>query len=65
MSEKMTTAEMIGEGLRELGILVFMFIPLDYFFSDFALAVGWVWLLTVVLGGGLFLMGVVIERRRE
>ena len=65
MADKMTSAEMIGEGLRELGILAFIFIPLDYAFSDNAIGLGWVALSAVLVGGGLFALGVVIERRRK
>ena len=56
MADKMATAEMIGEGLRELGILTFVFIPLDYVFSENTLAWGWVGVAMVMFGCGLFLL---------
>jgi len=34
MTERATVAQMTGEALRELGVLLIAFTPLDYLFAD-------------------------------
>jgi phosphate/sulfate permease len=55
---------MIGEGLREVGVLVFVFVPLDYFLGDNQMIPAWVVLfVTVVVGLGMWLLGFFIEEK--
>lgn len=64
MNDRKTSAEMIGEGLRELAVLFVVFVPLDYLFSDgAALTVGRVSAI-VIVAIGVFGLGVRIERNR-
>jgi len=56
---------MIGQGLRAMGVLAFVIIPLDALAS----ATPWpAWatvLGTTIVGGGLFALGVIIELARH
>lgn len=64
MTERATVAQMAGEFLRELGVLLIAFTPLDYLFADrptlMPVAIG------EILGGALLLLiaGVILERVR-
>jgi hypothetical protein len=65
MTERATVAQMAGEFLRELGVLLMAFTPLDYLFADRPtlkpLAIG-----AIVLGALLLLIaGVIVERVRR
>lgn len=55
---------MVGEGLREIGALAILFIPLDLFLRQDP----WPWWIvapvTLVVGGGTFALGMVFERLR-
>jgi hypothetical protein len=61
---KHSTAYMIGEALREMGLLAIVFIPIDAIYSDRAPSF---WKLVLVFCAGLvsLLTGVVIERVRK
>ena len=65
MTERATVAQMAGEALRELDVLLIAFTPLDYLFADrptlMPVTIG------EILGGALFLMiaGVIVERVRR
>jgi hypothetical protein len=63
MSERHSVAEMIGEALREMAVLFLVFIPLDRVIGEKALTPGWI-VAIVALSGGLFTVGVIVERRR-
>lgn len=56
--------EVIAEGMREAGVLVSVFCPLDSAFSDhplpFAVVLG-----TTLMGVGTFAVGVALEQRRS
>lgn len=57
-------AEMVGEGLRELGLLWFAFGTLDGVLR--AEPPGWLWYLEIGIISMLsFMIGVAVERRRE
>jgi len=64
MSERRSTAEIIGDGLREAGVLVAVFGMLDKFVHGEGPSTAWT---TVVLTVSLFLFGVgaIIEARRR
>jgi hypothetical protein len=59
-----TTAELIGETIREIGILIAVFAPLDAAFHEGKF--GWLTLICLVVlefsGWGLMVAGVVLER---
>jgi len=56
-----TFTEMLGETLREVAVLVIVFVPLDVLVSGRHFA--WIWFLaTVGISAPLFLMGVALER---
>jgi len=64
MTERATVAQMAGEFLRELGVLLVAFTPLDYLFADRPtlkpLTIG-----AIVPGALLVLIaGVILERLR-
>jgi len=63
LSEKKYTLEMIGEALREAGVLVLVFVPLyELFEHDHP---GWYIVgLLIFIGVSLLLAGIEIERRR-
>ncbi len=63
MHEKKYTLEMIGEALREAGVLVLVFVPLYELFERDRPVWYIVWLL-LVIGIGLLLAGIEVERRR-
>lgn len=66
MASTKTKAEMIGEALREVGVLAAVFIPLDHLFSDTSAFPLWgVALATVIYGGGLWFVGMKIEETRQ
>jgi hypothetical protein len=57
---------MIGEALRETGVLLLVFIPLDHLFSEHPVLSSWgVIVAAVGYGVGLFGLRVVIEETRE
>jgi hypothetical protein len=64
MTDRATIAQMAGEALRELGVLLIAFTPLDYLFADrptlMPAAIG------EILAGALLLLiaGVILERVR-
>jgi hypothetical protein len=56
---------MLADGLREIGALAFLFIPLDLWWGVAARPGIWkVALWTTLVGGGTFALGVAIERIR-
>jgi hypothetical protein len=63
LSEKKYTLEMIGEALRESGVLVLVFVPLYELFEHDHPAWFIVGLL-ILIGIGLLLAGIEVERRR-
>jgi hypothetical protein len=56
---------MLGEGLREFGILVAVFVPLDNAFEVQPLPFWMAYGVAIVVGGGVFGLGVYLERRRS
>lgn len=57
---------MIGEALREMGVLMLVFIPLDHVFSEHPVLPAWgVIVAAAGYGVGLFGLGLVIEETRE
>lgn len=59
-------AEMIGDALREVGVLAAVFIPLDWAFSSEPVLPLWgVVVATVFYGGGFFVVGMLVEEARE
>ena len=63
MQNKKFTLEMIGESLREAGTLLLVFTPLYELFEKAAPAWYIVWAI-IVIGIGLLLAGIEVERRR-
>ena len=63
MSNKKYTLEMIGEALREAGTLVIVFAPLYELFERERPA-WFIVFLIIVIGMGLLLAGIEVERRR-
>ena len=63
MSEQKPVSEMIGEAMREAGVLVLVFGMLDKFVHDSAPTMVWT---VAVLAVGLFFLGggCMLERRR-
>ena len=60
-----TRAEMVGEALREIGILALVFIPLDHVFAEDPVLPLWgVVVATVLFGFGAIALGMLIEERR-
>ena len=60
-----TVPEMLGEFLREAGVLVFVFVPLIRVFEqDRTLTLGDT-LLTFGIGGGLLTIGILFEVKRK
>jgi len=58
-----TFSEMLGEALREIAVLVIVFVPLDVLVAGKTF--GWKWLFaTVGISTPLFLMGVALEKMR-
>ncbi len=64
MSERKTSAEMVGEGVRELAVLILVFVPLDYAIADSPPLTAWGVGAIVTLAIALFVIGVRIERTR-
>jgi uncharacterized membrane protein len=63
LAEKKTTAEMVSEGFRDVGILVFVFAPLYQLFEPNR--VPWnVFVKLLLFGIWVFGMGIIVERRR-
>jgi hypothetical protein len=64
LPEKKYTAEMIGEALREAGILVLVFAPLYVIFEKSGAS--WITLWKVLfIAVALLLLGIQIERKRR
>lgn len=63
MAERKFTLEMIGESLREAGTLVIVFTPLYELFERDR-AAWYIVGLIIVIGIGLLLAGIEVERRR-
>ncbi len=63
MPNKKYTLEMIGEALREAGTLVIVFTPLYEMFEHDRPA-WFIVLMMIVVGIGLLLTGIEVERRR-
>ncbi len=58
-----TFTEMLGEALREVAVLVIVFVPLDVLVAGRHFT--WKWFLaTVGISAPLFLMGVALEKMR-
>jgi hypothetical protein len=55
---------MLGEGSRELGILIAVFLPLDNVFEVQPLPFWIAYGTAVILGGGFFAFGIYLERSR-
>ena len=62
--DRKSVGEMVGECLRDAGLLTSVFLPLDNIFTDKPLTAGW-FVTILILGGGFIIMGIVIERRRR
>ncbi len=63
MSEKKHSAEMYGEALREIGVLIFVFAPLYQLFEPNR--VPWrVFTEVLVSGISFFVIGIIVERKR-
>jgi hypothetical protein len=62
--ERRSTAEMLGEFLREAAVLVAVFMPLDLLIRDQAVTLGRI-VLIMGISGGLLAAGVTIERVRR
>jgi hypothetical protein len=63
LSEKLKTAEMGGEALREAGILVIVFAPLYELFEPAKQDWG-VFLIVLIVGFVLLILGIQVERSR-
>ncbi|HTW30054.1 MAG TPA: hypothetical protein VMD76_00135 [Candidatus Sulfotelmatobacter sp.] len=63
MTDKKYTLEMIGEALRESGVLVLVFVPLYELFEHDRPS-WYIVLVLIVIGIGLLLAGIEVERRR-
>ena len=61
-----TVAELVGESLREIGVLLLVFVPLDATFYQGDLKLLTVIGLAILATAGLFLVvaGIPLERRR-
>ena len=64
MSEKKFTAEMVGEALRDVGILIFVFGPLYELFEPLKNKAWSVFLGVIGVGIVFFVSGIIVERRR-
>lgn len=62
--EKKTVAEMLGEFLREVGVLVAVFIPLDMLFTGRALP-RWQFALGMITFLVSLVCGIILERVRR
>jgi uncharacterized membrane protein len=63
LSEKKHSAEMYGEALREIGVLIFVFAPLYQLFEPNR--VPWSVFVEVLLSGiSFFVIGIIVERKR-
>jgi hypothetical protein len=65
MDTRKSVAEMIGEGLREFSVLVFVFVSLDNAFHPAPWPYWYAALLGAALGGPPFVVGIALERRRS
>ncbi len=64
VQERKTVAEMFGEAIREIEVLVAVFIPLDVLVAEGRFS--WRWFLaTVAIATPLFFFGIVLERIRR
>jgi hypothetical protein len=63
LTDKKYTLEMIGEALRESGVLVLVFVPLYELFEHDRPS-WYIVLVLIVIGIGLLLAGIEVERRR-
>lgn len=63
LTDKKYTLEMIGEALRESGVLVLVFVPLYELFEHDRPS-WYIVLVLIVIGVGLLLAGIEVERRR-
>jgi hypothetical protein len=63
LPEKKYTLEMIGEALREMGVLVIVFVPL-YELFEHEHPSWYIVLLLIFIGIGCLLTGIEVERRR-
>jgi phosphate/sulfate permease len=64
--DRHSRAKMIGEALREVGVLAAVFIPLDHFFAEKQVMPTWMVLPAVAIWGiGLWTVGMLIEEKRE
>ena len=64
MDDSKTTSEMLGEALREVAVLVLVFVPLDVLVSGHSFGWRW-WLGTLGISSPLFLLGVLLEKIRS
>ncbi|HET9320381.1 MAG TPA: hypothetical protein VFO27_11415 [Bryobacteraceae bacterium] len=63
MSERKTSGEMLGEVLRDIGVLIFVFFPFDEWITFHALT--WRFVLgSVIMAMGSIAVGIWLERRR-
>jgi hypothetical protein len=66
-AEKSSVPEMIGEALREVGILTLVFVPLEAYrgvqWKTWVVALAM--MVTVILAIGFLALGIAIERKRE
>lgn len=63
-SKKESVSQMLGQALREMGILVLTFLPLDYLFASERLS-GDVYVLGALCGAVVLTIGIWIERFRS
>ncbi|HLZ49231.1 MAG TPA: hypothetical protein VKP61_00635 [Candidatus Acidoferrum sp.] len=64
MSERKSIAEMMGEVLRDAGVLIIVFFPIDQWLAFHQLTVGFA-LGTLVASAALIAGGIWIERSRR
>ena len=61
--ERRSVPEMLGEIMREVGVLLFVFIPLDLAVQGHGLTIGW-FTAIVVLPVAFLAFGIYLERTR-
>ena len=59
-----SVSEMLGEIMREVGVLLFVFIPLDLALQGHGLTIGW-FIAIVVLPVAFLASGIYVERTRK
>ena len=62
--DRRSVSEMLGEVMREVGVLLFVFIPLDLALQGHGLTIGWATVILVVPAAFLA-AGIYVERTRR